>query len=48
MVGGDVFFGTATLDNTSASEDVLISGNLEVEGNVYDRRRIRGNSSHVA
>jgi hypothetical protein len=33
--GGDSFFGTGTLTNTSAGEDVSITGNLEVDGTLY-------------
>jgi hypothetical protein len=33
--GGDVFIGTGTLTNTSASEDLSVTGNVEVDGNAY-------------
>ncbi|MCJ8276988.1 MAG: hypothetical protein MJK18_09105, partial [Bdellovibrionales bacterium] len=33
--GGDSFFGTSTLDNPSGTEDVLVSGNIEVDGIIY-------------
>ncbi|MEK7214854.1 MAG: hypothetical protein AAB289_04595, partial [Chloroflexota bacterium] len=33
--GGDVFIGTGTLTNTSASEDLSVTGNLEVDGILY-------------
>jgi hypothetical protein len=33
--GGDVFIGTGTLTNTSASEDLSVTGNLEVDGVIY-------------
>ena len=33
--GGDVFIGTGTLTNASASEDLSVTGNLEVDGMIY-------------
>jgi hypothetical protein len=33
--GGDVFIGTGTLTNGSASEDLSVTGNLEVDGSLY-------------
>ncbi|VAW48517.1 Phage tail fibers, partial [hydrothermal vent metagenome] len=33
--GGDVFIGTGTLTNASGSEDLSITGNLEVDGILY-------------
>ncbi len=33
--GGDLKMGVGTFDNASASEDVYVSGNVEVDGNLY-------------
>ncbi len=33
--GGDVFIGTGTLTNASGSEDLSVTGNLEVDGTIY-------------
>ena len=33
--GGDLRLGTGTFNNTSANEDVYVTGNLEVDGTIY-------------
>jgi hypothetical protein len=35
IVGGDTLLGTGTFTNPSANEDLYVTGNLEVDGNVY-------------